>query len=203
MLIIFVGFIGSTAIFMYHFIILRRLNSHVEVSKYFHSHIEDMLKMIDLGFSEETYNYLEKLLAIEKIPLEYMPALLIVPYISILIVSTPILALILVIVYLVALSIFPFLSLELFNRHIVYENKITQEVFSKIGSEKNEEYKPYIMKIFDIILSGISLGLYLVILYNKLDAYLDDHVICHRKNYRLFKINYIKKTREYIASTQQ
>lgn len=60
------GLFGSTIIFILHMVILRKLNNHVEVSKYLHSHIEDMLKIINLELSVESYNYLAKFLAVEK-----------------------------------------------------------------------------------------------------------------------------------------
>ncbi|ABN69324.1 hypothetical protein Smar_0211 [Staphylothermus marinus F1] len=198
-----VGLLGSTIIFVLHILILRKLNNHIEVSKYLHSHIEDMLKIINLGLRGESYNYLIKFLAIEKSPLKYMPVLLIVPYLSLLIAENPFFSILLILLFHASLSILLFFQIELFNRHIVYENKITRELFNRINNNEYDDYEPFILGLKDVLLSIISLGTYLIALYAKVDAYLDEHIVKHRKNYRLFKINYIRKSREFLDSTQQ
>jgi hypothetical protein len=195
--IILVGVIGSTAYFIHWIIIIRRINKHIEYSKYFNSHLDDLFKILDYRLSDEAQTYLERLLSIDNIPIEYLPPLLILPYLSIIVLNAPLLALALLVAFIAVTASFLAISIGLFNKHITCENKILGEKRIFFKHDEFEEYTPYNKGVFEtIVLPLITMGFYLVYLLINIDEFLEKHVIIHRRNYRLFKTLYLKKVKE-------
>jgi hypothetical protein len=193
-IIILIGVIGSTAYFTYWMIIIRRIDKHIEYSKYFNSHLDDLFKILNYKLSDEARTYLERLLSIDSIPIEYLPPLLILPYLSIIVLNTPLLALVLLIIFISVAVSFLAIAINLFNKHIICENKILDEKKNFFKHNEFEDYIPYGKGIIEtIILPLITIGFYSVYLLINIDEFLEKHVIIHRRNYRLFKTLYLKK----------
>ncbi len=200
--IILIGVIGSTAYFTHWVIIIRRINKHIEYSKYFNSHLDDLFKILDYRLSDETRTYLERLLSIESIPIEYLPPLLILPYLSIIVINTPLLALILLIVFIGVTASFLTIAMNLFNKHVICENKVLSEKKSFLGHNEFEDYIPYNKGVIEtIILSLITMGFYSVYLLINIDEFLERHIVIHRRNYRLFKTLYLRRVKEVESIT--
>ncbi len=188
------GFVGSTGIVMLTGTLLSRINSHIEMSKLFHSQLGDILRIIIEEESTDLVEDINILLGINRFPLEYIPTILIPAYISLLI-DLYWLKIIFVIIFVAIDALTLYLGISKFNLHVVLENKIFNNIVKLTGLDLEIQYKVCVFNILEALLSIASLSLFLVYKLCKLDNLLNNHIDQHRIFYRGLKIKILRKNK--------
>ena len=186
------GFIGSTSIVILTGTLLSRINSHIEMSKLFHSQLGDILRIIREEESIDLVENINILLGVNRFPLEYVPAILIPAYISLLI-DLYWLKIVFVIIFISINVLTLYLGISKFNLHVVLENKIFNNTVKLTGLDLEIQYKGCIFNVLEALLSIVSLSLFLVYKLYKLDNLLNNHIDQHRIFYREIKIKILRK----------
>ena len=192
------GFIGSTSIVILIGTLLSRINSHIEMSKLFHSQLGDILRIIKEEESTDLVENINILLGISRFPLEYVPAILIPAYISLLI-ELYWLKIVFVIIFIAIDVLTLYMGISKFNLHVVLENKISNDTVDLTGLDLEIQYKGCVFNVLEALLSIASLSLFLVYKLYKLDNLLNNHIDQHRIFYRELKIKILRK--KQIGST--
>ncbi len=186
------GFVGSTSIVILTGTLLNRINSHIEMSKLFHSQLGDILRIVGEEESADLVENINILLGISQFPLEYVPAILIPAYISLLI-DLYWLKIVFVIIFIAIDVLTLYMGISKFNLHVVLENKIFNNTVKLTGLDLEIQYKGCVFNILEALLSIVSLSLFLVYKLYKLDNLLNNHIDQHRMFYRELKIKILRK----------
>ncbi len=186
------GFIGSTSIAILTGTLLSRINSHLEMSKLFHSQLGDILRIIKEDESTDLVENINILLGISRFPVEYVPAILIPAYIS-LIIDPYWLRIIFVAIFIAIDTLALYMGISKFNLHVVLENKIFNNTMKITGLDLEMQYKGCVFSVLEALLSMASLSLFLVYKLYKLDNLLNNHIDQHRIFYRELKIKILRK----------
>ncbi|MCD6196801.1 MAG: hypothetical protein J7J82_08460 [Staphylothermus sp.] len=186
------GFIGSTSVVILTGTLLSRINSHIEMSKLFHSQLGDIMRIIREEESIDLVENINVLLGVNQFPLEYIPAMLIPAYISLLI-DLCWLKILFIIIFIAIDVLTLYVGISKFNLHIVLENKIFNNTVELTGLDLEMQYKGCVFNILEALLSIVSLSLFLVFKLYKLDNLLNNHIDQHRIFYRELKIKILRK----------
>jgi len=186
------GFIGSTSIVILTGTLLSRINSHIEMSKLFHSQLGDILRNLREEESIDLVENINILLGISRFPLEYVPTVLIPAYISLLI-DLYWLKIVFVIIFISINVLTLYMGISKFNLHVVLENKIFNNTVKLTGLNLEIQFKGCTFNVLEALLSIVSLSLFLVYKLYKLDNLLNNHIDQHRIFYRELKIKILRK----------
>lgn len=190
------GFIGSTIMTTYLTIVVYFLNKHIELSKFHYMNIRDLFNNLKSRSELKSYNhYLEKLLFINKLSIEYTPVTLVPAYSALIFMNELPYFISFILAYMFLCTAMLYEAVSRFNDHVIIENRIEEEIYGLINSTNKKEFISLRFSKLDIVLSIITFSIYLIYLFIKIDNELVNHINIHRSNYQelaKYIVNYIK-----------
>lgn len=179
------GLIGSTVLTIYIALVTFLLNKHIDLSRLHYMNIRDMLSNFkNRGDMKNYYQFLEELLVVNKVSIEYIPVTLIPAYSALLFINDRLYFSSFILIYMVLCTAMFYEAVSSFNNHVVYENKIEKEIYNLIESSDLKEYIVFRLRKIDLILSIISFSIYLTYLLLRTDYVFAAHANTHRVNYQ-------------------
>ena len=186
------GFVGLTVIFAFQVILSYRICEHVKLAGYYISYARDIISLASKDVLQEYDEFLEEAYLYKCPHTEYSPLALILGYLAILSMYIYIAPLFYA-GYLAVLGIFAYILYDAVVEHQEIERKVNRLLLKLIGMEDENIafHEPPEFKSIYILTTVLTIGLHLFVWLSRINAYLDVHIVDHRRMYELFKKRYV------------